>query len=1548
MSRLKYTSLTEFCKAFAREQIDAIATAIWNYEKRGNSIILADQTGVGKGRVCAGLIRYTILHLGKQPIFFTEKRNLFSDMFRDLVDIGFDCGIPFKRKNNVEISSEDIDIEEFDDDRIVKIIRKDIRQEGELRVDYDFEEDFGELKNIFTEANSDILDEIIDLYRDLIREEGYTDINYVKNPNYRKEVEEAIKDGRYLVEPFFISSEKVKINDKEGNILYELGTSEIKRFIEESADNNFKLNSKFKVIMATYSVLGRPYDRQGRLQDKIRLLQSTGVDNVVILDEAHNAAGQSNTFQIMSNILSGAKGVAYVSATYAKRPDNMPLYALKTSLKESFLSNDQMTVTFANGGRALQELVASVLSKEGQLLRREKEFNGATDYMYENDQTNTGRNQINKLNQTAENWELVTDFSNRLKETWNSKRQRLVDLGEIEKEEKKDYKYKGKVERHAFRLFNYFLLSIKVRQATEEALNQLRGGKKVIFALANTLESAFDNIKMDYVSNTPYHIGDDVPNDFNQVLSFLLSSTMRFAYESTAVNDEGEVDTASETVSLLNIPVSLRESARSNSSDHFAKMVLEMEDEFMDEFRQILQRIQNSNFGVPLSPIDQIKKILSDAGFKVEEVTGRSRQLVFNNKFYDANGLERTDFTTGTLSKRMKKDRNLIVSDFNSNIIDCLIINQTGATGMSMHAVPTKNNMGQVVAPVNVIPDTPPNSLEPRNEVKQRCMIIVQMELDINKEVQKLGRINRTGQVFPPIYKYIVSCIPSEERLTAMMEKKLKSLMSNVSGDQEQGKDLFKANDFFAREAVEPFNATLSWVSYNPGMKKASTEKDIENNTKKLYFINYDIQRDFWETFERKLNSYIADLVSKGLYYGALQYKQYFAKTIGRIPYILGNNESLTVFGKHTFAELNEVTIFEQKRLESEVATDINSKLYLTKGSETYNFSGNQEDFVLKATEFATETLNMWVDFKSKAIETSKIELSGFEADKNALMSEAKKFANLEKILELDDKINSVIQQKNDIDKEIPKLFGEGKMDEANQKGKTLQTLLTNLKQLDAELKKQLGEYETSKDYQYAKKDFERRLNRLDDSIVSAKNNIDSLNSDIQKEQDLFNTYTSLVGKIGTIFNYSQYEEVLTDESIVFEEEEIFLFNYLLQKQEEVVLVGVNFNFNNTHFTKGNIELTFACPNQKDGIIHTNLNKLSSDDFSEKNIARGKKPSMVFEPKDINYVDYWNDYLSRTNVGARTNKVFLSGNILKGIAYTRVTEAQGNLVKYNTHDNKLRVSIELGEESANKVMPRFNDGIDKFGVMFGLTEDNIKRLFVPMMNNSPEKVFATELIISQYSWLVAYKNNSLEKETDITSEDVKSLSFYIVSQDTSYIQGLENICQGVGGQNSDEDAFCMNESDSMNYNIMVLSSWFTPDVDFSSPLLREKSKFTFYQALDGGKFDGVYYITNSIDSQRQYSGSQSPYFSGLTAISMNYNMLVKVLEFFTNAGVELPAVTSKFAIDNSNPPYTWDIEDSATGMIDDDNNESIDNVGVNLVQSIDDITNELVKFFQNI
>lgn len=71
---------------FSGEQIDALAMAIDNVSK-GKGFIIGDQTGVGKGRFVAAMLRYGQLQ-AKIPVFVTQKPGLYADMIRDMRDIG--------------------------------------------------------------------------------------------------------------------------------------------------------------------------------------------------------------------------------------------------------------------------------------------------------------------------------------------------------------------------------------------------------------------------------------------------------------------------------------------------------------------------------------------------------------------------------------------------------------------------------------------------------------------------------------------------------------------------------------------------------------------------------------------------------------------------------------------------------------------------------------------------------------------------------------------------------------------------------------------------------------------------------------------------------------------------------------------------------------------------------------------------------------------------------------------------------------------------------------------------------------------------------------------------------------------------------------------------------------------------------------------------------------------------------------------------------------------------------------------------------------------
>ncbi len=79
-----FNNKEELFEVFSAEQIDSIGLTIYNFNN-GHGFIIADETGIGKGRILSGICRWAITH-GKKIMFFTERESLFTDFWRDLND----------------------------------------------------------------------------------------------------------------------------------------------------------------------------------------------------------------------------------------------------------------------------------------------------------------------------------------------------------------------------------------------------------------------------------------------------------------------------------------------------------------------------------------------------------------------------------------------------------------------------------------------------------------------------------------------------------------------------------------------------------------------------------------------------------------------------------------------------------------------------------------------------------------------------------------------------------------------------------------------------------------------------------------------------------------------------------------------------------------------------------------------------------------------------------------------------------------------------------------------------------------------------------------------------------------------------------------------------------------------------------------------------------------------------------------------------------------------------------------------------------------------
>lgn len=102
--QLEYKSVDQMREALMSLQVEAAAAAIYQINQ-GKSVIIGDQTGVGKGRQAAAVIRWAERH-GKVPVFITQKAALYTDMYNDLQESGTDFIKPYLTGSNQGIKKK--------------------------------------------------------------------------------------------------------------------------------------------------------------------------------------------------------------------------------------------------------------------------------------------------------------------------------------------------------------------------------------------------------------------------------------------------------------------------------------------------------------------------------------------------------------------------------------------------------------------------------------------------------------------------------------------------------------------------------------------------------------------------------------------------------------------------------------------------------------------------------------------------------------------------------------------------------------------------------------------------------------------------------------------------------------------------------------------------------------------------------------------------------------------------------------------------------------------------------------------------------------------------------------------------------------------------------------------------------------------------------------------------------------------------------------------------------------------------------------------------
>jgi hypothetical protein len=315
----------------------------------------------------------------------------------------------------------------------------------------------------------------------------------------------------------------------------------------------------------------------------------------------------------------------------------------------------------------------------------------------------------------------------------------------------------------------------------------------------------------------------------------------------------------------------------------------EQSEEFQIAYKYILNKIKSNSIGICSSPIDVVIDVINKAGYSVLEVTGRTRQLKLLGD------------DLAEIKPKVKIAPNDAFRKFNNNEIDVLLINQAGSTGASAQALPTKK--------------------VPKDQVKQRVMIFLQSELNVNTEVQKRGRINRTGQILKPIYDYVISSVPAEKRLMMMLQRKLKSLSANTTssqkqqGNEDETEEDTKNVDFLNKYGDK---IILEFLNENPlinlaiddplGINKAENPDDVDFTdasqkvSGRIAILSIKDQNTFYTEIIDRYLSYIQYLKSTDEYDLEVKDLDLKAETISKSISVVGKGGN-SVFARNTILE---------------------------------------------------------------------------------------------------------------------------------------------------------------------------------------------------------------------------------------------------------------------------------------------------------------------------------------------------------------------------------------------------------------------------------------------------------------------------------------------------------------------------------------------------------------------------------------------------------------------------------------------------------------------
>ncbi len=698
-------------------------------------------------------------------------------------------------------------------------------------------------------------------------QQGLVPIFLSKNPSLFSAIYRDFNDiGLGNVRPFILNAKHKDfpaIVDEDGKVLFTPATPTNKGHRDYIRSG--KIPEGTKVILATYSQFSNL--EGGPTGEKIDFLNKMAKGTIIVMDESHLASGEdSNTSEVFMNAIGDAKGVVFLSGTYAKRASNMPLYALKTSIRESNIESvEKLIEAIKVGGIPLQEILAGTLTESGEMIRRERTFKGIEVKTH----VIGGDNENIKTKMRAQS-DMVTGIMRDIIEF-----QKVFVYPEIAKMDdeikggriraKKGTKL-GSVKgspyfQKVFNVINQLLYAIKAEETANLIIAEHKAGRKPFLAIRATMESMIK----DLIQRGELKKGDPFNTDFSFIMKKGLEGTTRITIE----NANGD-------------------------KEHTSIPITQFSQAAQAHYKFLMQKIKNSKTGLSISPIDLIIEKLESAGLKVGEVTGRKYKIVTEN------GVQ-------YLKPNTKLDQNKSYQKYNEGELDVLIVNRSGSTGVSAHSS-------------SKFKDQTPRTmfiLEAELDIAELTQMLFRINRSGQVNLPKYGFVSSPIPAEQRLIAMNTAKLKSLDAQTTSNQKQSSDLIESIDifnkyGDQVV-MEYLNDNPEINNEIGDPIKTTT-----NAAGEQVPEDGAAHKVTGKIAVLSTDKQENFYTEVAERYKKQIEFLNEAGINDLVIDTLPLKAKTLSKEIFIAGKG-GRSKFGDNSYIEEVEVNTLKKPLTKAEI-----------------------------------------------------------------------------------------------------------------------------------------------------------------------------------------------------------------------------------------------------------------------------------------------------------------------------------------------------------------------------------------------------------------------------------------------------------------------------------------------------------------------------------------------------------------------------------------------------------------------------------------------------